>query len=292
MAGSFVSRISHLQETVGVGPLEGVVNYDQRYAVVMETGHWDNYRGWGSPPQGEGFKPVGYHSGGPHFLRNGLYGQSTNVLQRIADHVLDGDQGALIRAMADGTETICHAASAGAPIEFGDLRESDHAQVFDDGALVYDRPALVGPLSSETLGRKRRTKSPHRGGSGERTYLPEGHLRRGTVHPHYGGPTPERPHANPDLRSEREHIESWDITALHFYDRRLAFRTPTRTDPYALHRNPEYDFNESDTFGEWTDAEYAREVRGRRHRRPPEAKPKSSRDRLSSWDQHVIDENF
>jgi hypothetical protein len=289
MAGTFAARIEHLQELVGVGPLEAKVTYDQVYAVVMETGHWDNYRGWGSPPEGEGFRAVGFHSGGPHFLRGGLYDANSDVCQRLADHVLDDAAGALIGAMSEGSELICTKASSLAPIEFGDLRESDHAQVFDDGALVYDRPAPVGRLSSETLKAKRATRSPRRGGSGRRTYLPPGESRHGTTHPHYGGHEADR---HPTVDHGHHSHEPWEDTNRHYRDRGLPYRVPSRTDPYALHRNKSYDRDEADSWGEWTDAEYARERKANRFRSKDPGAPKTARDRLLSWAEQIIEEDF
>jgi hypothetical protein len=281
MAGTFVARIEHLQELVGTGPLEAKVNYDQPYAVVMEVGFWENYRGWGSPPEGEGFKTHGYHSGGPHFLRNGLMDTVSPGCQRLADHVLDDDPGSLIRAMADVSEMICTKASAGAPIEFGDLRESDHAQVFDDGGLVYDRPAPVGPLSDDELRHKRATRSPRHGGSGRRTYLPFGSKRKNTVSPYYGGSEAER-QATIDEGTHRA-FEDWEISMRHYRDRGLQFRVPSRSDPYALHRNRDYDRDEGGegSWGEWTDADYSRELKARRFHKP-----------LSPFEQEIIDEDF
>jgi hypothetical protein len=296
MAGDFAARITQLQEAVGTGPLEIKVQFDQPYAVVMETGHWINYRGWGSPPEGEGEKTIEhFHGGGSHFLRNGLYGTFTQACQRMADHVLDGDPGSLIRAAADGGEAICTAASAGAPIEFGDLRESDHLQVFDDGALVFDRPAPVGPLSSSELAAKAATKSPRTGGDGKRHYLPASSSRHGLAHPYNGGPPLDKPAPTVDGRSERSHDESWTATLGNWQTRRVQYRIPDlKTDKQGLRRNRSYDEDES--WGGTTPAEDARAVsdwrsRSTGTRRTPEEYRRARRAQDDEVNR-LVDEEF
>ena len=48
-----------------------------------------------------------------------------------------------------------------APVEFGDLRDSGHPSVTEDGRTVYDREPRQGRLSPEELKAKYRLHHPH-----------------------------------------------------------------------------------------------------------------------------------
>lgn len=207
---SFAERVDVLKQLVGDGDLAGQVDFDQVYAYNQHEGGWLDFMGKYGP------KRIHDHPGGGHskFLTTALTHNALFGVQRLADHVLDDEEGSLIRAMADNAEKIAADASAGAPIEFGDLKESDHPRVYDDGILVYDRPPGVPRLSEAQLREKDKLPSPTKwrwkgdtfsGGDGRRTYLEPSNPRHGLAHPHHGGPHIPKPQPVVDRRSERPH---------------------------------------------------------------------------------------
>lgn len=223
---TFGERIDRLKALVGTGQLTGMVTFDQVYAFNQHEGYWLNFLGKDGP------KTIKDHPGGGmgKFLTLALTGPlAVENFQRIADHVLDDEEGALIRAMADSAEATAAQASAWAPIEFGDLRESDHPQVFDNGTVVYDRPPAVGRLSGSQLKHKGSLRSPHHGGTGKRPYLDRSNARHDQPHPAYGGPELPNPHPRIDRRSPTVHSSDRVELLRHWQESRWRFAPTIHT---------------------------------------------------------------
>lgn len=139
MASSFFDRIDQLKEAVGEGPLTGKVEVDQVYAHYQEDGPWEHPRG-----------------GEQYALRNSLLEGSDDRMQHLADHLLTEDGSDIRGGMIDVTEEVADRYAVKAPREFGDLEDSAHPTVDDDGANIYDRPPRVHRLSEEELKLKHR----------------------------------------------------------------------------------------------------------------------------------------
>jgi len=80
-------------------------------------------------------------------------------MRHLADTVLDGD---LTEAMADNMRHLVGEVEHLAPIDENDLPRSGHAQVHDQGRLVFDQPPKVHRLSDAEL----RAKAARRGRGG------------------------------------------------------------------------------------------------------------------------------
>lgn len=171
MPGDFFDKIDQLKEKVGEGHLVGTVEYDQVYAAAQETGTWVT-----GPNAG---KVIHNHpgGGGTHYLGGALLEGSSGYMEAIAETVLDSGPA---KGMEAATEKLGESASANAPIEFGDLRESAHPTVVDDGATVYDRAPLVPRLDEAALESKAKGRAR---GDFRRTHLPKDHPSHGTIHP-------------------------------------------------------------------------------------------------------------
>lgn len=175
MAGSFFERLDELAEMVGQGKLGGKVTFDQVYAFAQEESTWLT-----GPLAGHVITEHP-HGGGPKYLEGALLEGVENFYGHIAEKVLDEGS---VAPMVDDAEKLADDSAARAPIEFGDLRESAHPVVTDDGATVYDRPPIVPRLSRSELAQKARGRSR---GDYHRTYLPEHHPLHGTLHEVHGG---------------------------------------------------------------------------------------------------------
>lgn len=171
MPGDFFDKIQELQDQVGEGHVVGSLEMDQVYAQSQELGIWMT-----GPNAG---KVIHNHpgGGGTHYLSGALLGGVNGYMESVAETVLDGGPA---KGMEAATEKLGESASANAPIEFGDLRESTHPTVVDDGATVYDRAPLVPRLDEAALAAKAKGRAR---GDYSRTYLPKDHPSHGTVHP-------------------------------------------------------------------------------------------------------------
>lgn len=146
MAGDFQQRTADLADMVGHGKLEGKVEVDQVYAAAQHEGVWAT-----GPLAGVVIRnhPQG---GQAHFLSEPLIADAPQSMQRLADHTLEPD--GLHRAMEDNVEDLSGRVHDKAPREFGDLRDSAHPTVTDDGRTVYDRPPVRPRLSEAALKEK------------------------------------------------------------------------------------------------------------------------------------------
>lgn len=174
MKGSFGDRVDALKEIVGQGRLEGSVEFDQLYAFNQEVGYWEDFLGHEGPKEME--------RGHPHFLGGSLTAEADPIMESMADHFLK--EGPTV-GMIEGAERLADTSAAAAPVEFGDLADSAHPMVTDDGAVVYDRPPVVPRLDEDQLA----AKVVKRGrGDLVRDYLPKDHPAHGTI-----GPSSHRP---------------------------------------------------------------------------------------------------
>lgn len=143
MSGDFTTRLDEVAERVGKGSLTGMVEVDQIYA------QW----------QHEGLDFRHPRGGQALYLQQPLMDHHADYLQRIADGVLDdGGKDAMREVVEDLAED--GGVATHAPLEFGDLRDSGHPTVTDDGAVIYDRPPRQHRLSDEELKAKYRLHHP------------------------------------------------------------------------------------------------------------------------------------
>lgn len=78
-------------------------------------------------------------------------------MQDLADNALRGSGQGLTEAAVNVAEDLSATAADRTPVEFGDLRNSGHPTVTDDGAIVYDRPPAVPRLSEAELRAKHKS---------------------------------------------------------------------------------------------------------------------------------------
>lgn len=145
MPGDFTDRMDELLARIGPGDLEGTVEVDQAYAryqhQTLDLHH--------------------PHGGQASYLQGPLMGNLGKYMGMIAATVLeDGGKAGMRDAMEDlaghgGVATY-------APVDWGDLRDSGHPEVTEDGAPVYDRPPHQHRLSAAELEAKYRLHHPHR----------------------------------------------------------------------------------------------------------------------------------
>ncbi len=135
MASTFSARMAQLRDRVGHGDLEGSVEVNQVYAHYQHEGV-------------EFRHPLG---GQAKFLEAPLYDHAARYMQDIADRMLEeGPQRPMIEAMEDLSDRVLELS----PVEFGDLRDSGHPVVLDQGDVIYDRQPVAHRQSKEELAAK------------------------------------------------------------------------------------------------------------------------------------------
>lgn len=87
------------------------------------------------------------------FLEAPFFDHSTRYLETIANRL--HDEG-VTRPMIDNMEDLSDRVLELSPVEFGDLRDSGHPTVEDNGEIVYDRPPVAHRQSAEELKAKHR----------------------------------------------------------------------------------------------------------------------------------------
>jgi len=122
MPSDFNERLDQLQAMIGEGLLSGKVEYDQAYA----------HR------QHEDLQLKHEHGGQGQFLTEPLLTRQDELLQKIADKVLEEE--GLKRGMTEAVEDLATSSADKVPLEHGTLRASSHPTVESNGELIYDRP--------------------------------------------------------------------------------------------------------------------------------------------------------
>lgn len=168
MKGTFGDGIDELHALVGRGHLQGTVEFDQVYAFNQHEGFWVDFLGRLGPKEME--------RGRPHFLSGPLTAGADEMMHTVADHLLK--DGAL-SAMVENVLKLAADSAAAAPVEFGDLADSAHPMVTDDGVVVFDQPPIVPRLDEHQIAAKARKRV----GDLTRGYLPKDHPAHGTVGP-------------------------------------------------------------------------------------------------------------
>lgn len=133
MSGSFFERIDELDARVGNGTLHGEVEVDQVYAKYQELRDDLNH------PRG----------GQAHYLGGPFLASVEDNMRKIAKTFLE--PGGPTDGMIDLVEATSRSVFEHSPVEWGDLRDSGHPKVTDDGHVVYDRPPVVPRLSEIEL---------------------------------------------------------------------------------------------------------------------------------------------
>jgi hypothetical protein len=147
--GTFVGRIQVLRDNVGSGKLTGHLEVNQRYAADQ---HWhDEYI---HPDGGKAF-----------YLRDPLFAQEVENMERLARGVLEEEGKGLADAMMDCMEHLSRGVEIEAPLEFFDLARSGHPSVTHNGEIIKDRAPHRHRLTDEELkikGRLSHLYDPHR----------------------------------------------------------------------------------------------------------------------------------
>lgn len=142
MVSTFSERIHLLLDQVGDHDIEARLVVDQVYAQNQHQSFWFKH------PQG----------GKAFYLRDPLFGRLNKNMRRIADKLITEEGSEIRDAMIEVAEDLDAGVVEQAPREFGDLENSGHPIVTDDGATIYDRPPRVHRLSREELRAKDRVR--------------------------------------------------------------------------------------------------------------------------------------
>lgn len=129
----FFDRIDELADRVGHGTVHGEVEVNQVYAKYQELR--DDLQ---HPRGGQA-----HYLGGP-FLEN-----VEDNMRHLAKTLLE--PGGPVDGMVEVVEATSRSVFEHSPVEWGDLRDSGHPSVTDDGHTVYDRPPRVPRLSEYEL---------------------------------------------------------------------------------------------------------------------------------------------
>ncbi|MGH3503714.1 MAG: hypothetical protein ACRDQA_22890 [Nocardioidaceae bacterium] len=132
--GTFFRRVNDLLAETPKESIKGVVKVDQVYAHYQHA-----HPEFRHPDGGKAF-----------YLRDPLFHNVDDYLDRLGDSALDADEG-LGDAMIENMEGLSREVFEQAPMEFGDLRASGHPSVEVDGQTVYDRPPNTARLTEEDL---------------------------------------------------------------------------------------------------------------------------------------------
>lgn len=133
MSSTFLARMDLLEKIVGKRTLSGKVIVDQVYAQY----------------QHEGLDLRHPRGGQAKYLEEPLFTERGAAMRRLARDPFKPL--GLTQAMISNMEHLAGKVFELAPVEFGDLKGSGHPIVTDDGARVYDRPAVVHRLSKAEL---------------------------------------------------------------------------------------------------------------------------------------------
>lgn len=146
-SGTFFERIDRLIAEAGEGDLVGRVVVDQVYAQNQHESSWFKH------PRG----------GQDHYLRDPLFDKVDQYMQHLADHLVTPNGSEIKEAMSHVVEDLSDQVEIRAPREFGDLESSGHPIVYDQGAVIYDRPPKTRRLSRDDL--RLKARGLHHGGS-------------------------------------------------------------------------------------------------------------------------------
>lgn len=135
---TFSDRLREFREQMGDGSIRGSVEVNQVYA------HYQHEHPEFKHPQG----------GKAFFLRDPLFQGSDEMMERLAARAITQDGPQVREGMADNMEQLSTKTYFESPVEFGDLRDSGHPMVTQDGAAVYDRAPRAPRLSEEQLKQK------------------------------------------------------------------------------------------------------------------------------------------
>lgn len=139
-AQEFNRRMNELQRAVGRGKMRGRIVCDQVYARY----------------QHETLNLRHPHGGGPKFLIKPLHTNLREYMGTLAEKAITPEGSDLQGGMTSVVEAWSKDAAKGAPIEWGDLRNSMHPTVTVGGREVYNRQPMARRLTREELRLKAR----------------------------------------------------------------------------------------------------------------------------------------
>lgn len=123
MADSFSESLERLKISVGAGNLVGSVEVDQVYAKAQHE------REDFVHPQG----------GDAKYLEGPLQEKYVEYVQRLANAAINPEGSRLGSAMQEIMEDLSDEVHQRAPRKVGDLRDSTHVLVTDNGVPIYER---------------------------------------------------------------------------------------------------------------------------------------------------------
>jgi len=139
-ADEFERRLKELDRAVGRGPLVGKVVFDQRYAQNQhESLHFKHP-----------------HGGEAKFLERPLLEGAEDFMRHLASRAITQDGSELKEGMGDVVEDLARQSAKRSPRWFGDLPNSAHPTVEDDGRVIYDRAPAARRLTDEEIRLKNR----------------------------------------------------------------------------------------------------------------------------------------
>ncbi len=130
----FFQRTKLLADMVGDGNLTGVFAADKVYAANMHEKGWRNFLGYLGPKEIERY----HRGGGPKFVENAIKEGWPELMEDLADGVLDGT---IRERMENAMKYLDSELQRRAPIESGDLRNSGTYTVYDSGTPVAHKPS-------------------------------------------------------------------------------------------------------------------------------------------------------
>lgn len=149
---TFSEGVDELQRMVGAGVLAGEVSVNQAYSRYQDG------VGGAHGPRGKPSFAFDHPRGGQAmFLSGPIRYRRSEVFQRWANAVL---RGRLVHETIDILHSFKDDVSLNAPREFDILRNSTALKLSDDGAPVFDLPALIPRLSDAELKVIRKSVSP------------------------------------------------------------------------------------------------------------------------------------
>ena len=143
---TFSEGVDELKKMVGSGDLVGKIHVDQVYAAYQDgiIGSGEHHGPHGKPS----FAFDHPRGGEAMFLSGPVRYRRDEVMQRWANHVLTGR---LVPETIDILHTFADDVQMNAPREFEILRNSTSLRLEDDGAPVFDMPALIPRLTESEI---------------------------------------------------------------------------------------------------------------------------------------------
>lgn len=122
-----IEGLQHLIDSIGHGDIVAKCTVDQVYAQAQhEELTWRHV-----------------HGGRAKYLEGPLFENSSEVVKIMSEHLLTKTGSEIQQGMIEISEMMSEWVVQNAPRLEGELENSGHPQVFDNGILIYDRAPVV-----------------------------------------------------------------------------------------------------------------------------------------------------